>query len=140
MGTQRQDEMTRRIMVAEVARKLAAYPMAAAASLEAGGDDLLIRDCSEFDALERRRQSIWSSSSTVEEDQACEHVIQHIADQQTPILHRIVAARARTGRGLQAKAASLALWDQDMFETETTYWDRLLVRSLVTDLLEGARG
>ena len=140
MGTQRHDEMTRRIMVLEMVRKLGGYPVVTAASLKTGRDALLIRDCSEFNALERLGQLICSSGDSIEEDLAAERVLHSITARQAPILHRIVATRACTGRGLRAKAASLALWQQDMFETETTCWNLLLVRSLVTDLLQMAPG
>ena len=99
-------------------------------------DDQLVRDCREFDALERRGQAVHSSGRSVEEDVACVREIRRITSSQARILRRIVEARAHTQRGLHAKASSLALWEQDMFETETTCWNRLLVRSLVMDLLE----
>ena len=111
-------------------------PSPHAACRRTSHDDQLIRDCQEFDTLERRGQAVHSSGGSVAEDLACTREIRRIIARQAPILQRIVAARAHTRQGLQAKAASLALWEQDMFETKTTCWNRLLVRSLVTDLLE----
>ena len=135
MTTPSHDALTRRRVILGAARGLAACPMVAAAGRETGEDAPLVRDCREFDALERRGQAICSSGDSVEEDLACERAIGRIAARQAPILRRIVETRARTGGGLRAKAASLALWDQNMFETETTCWNRLLVCSLVTDML-----
>ena len=106
------------------------------ASRRTDGDDQLVRDCRAFDALERRGQAVCSSGGSVAEDLACMREIRRITARQARILQRIVAARAHTRRGLQAKATSLVLWEQDMFETETTCWNRLLIRSLVMDLLE----
>lgn len=71
-----------------------------------------------------------------EEDLTCGRELDLISARQAPILQRIVAARAHTRRCIQAKASSLALWDQEEFEAETGCWGRLLVRSLVLDLLK----
>ena len=132
--------MTRRVVVLEAARKLASCPVVAAASMETGAADAqLIRDCAAFDALERLARSICSSGATVEEDLACGREIDRISARQAPILRRIVATPAHTRRGIQAKASSLALWDQEEFKAETTCWSRLLVRSLILDLLETAQ-
>ncbi len=125
-------------MILGTARGLAACPLVTVTGRETGGDAPLVRACQLFDDLERRAQAIGSSGASVAEDLACEHMIERITARQALLLRRIVANSARTGRGVRAKAASLALWDGDMAETGPAPWDRQLVRSLVADLLSMA--
>ena len=110
-------------------------PMVTAAGHGVDGDDSLILDCLEFDGLERLAQAICSSGASIEEDLACGREVERLIAQQAPILQRIVMTRAHTGRGILAKAASLALWEKQAFEAETTSWNVLLMRSLVQDIL-----
>ncbi len=93
------------------------------ASRRISEDYQLVRDCREFNALKRRGQAVHSSGDSVAEDLACTREIRRITALQARILRRIVAARAYTRRGLQARATSLALQEQDMFETKTTCWN-----------------
>ena len=129
------DGLTRRGVILGATRGLAACPLVAVTGPGADGDAVLVQVCQLFDRLERRAQATQALGANVAEDLACERLIERITARQAPLLHRIVATPARTGRGVRARAGSLALWDGDMAETGPAPWDRLLVRSLVMDLL-----
>lgn len=74
-------------------------------------DAELIRLCTEFDVLERRRQHAANTARTMEEDNLADLVWADISRIQDPMLDRMCSLPCVTLAGLGALAASLMLWD-----------------------------
>ena len=98
-------------------------------------DTVLLRACAAFDDLERLQQLV----GTVRLSRSAEAVEEAEADRrrqrQFGLLETILARQATTLEGVRAKAAMLYLWDGELGQTDETFWNGMLVRSIVGDLL-----
>ena len=81
----------------------------------ANPDAELVSLCAQFDRLERHRQDATNAATTVEEDEAADLIWAEVREQQEPILARICSTPAESLEGLGAIAASLVLWDGELF-------------------------
>lgn len=78
-------------------------------------DAELLLLCAQFDRLERQLQDACNAATTGEEEDAADLISANLRKEQAPILDQICATRAVSLEGLGAMAASLVLWDGDLF-------------------------
>ena len=101
-------------------------------------DGELIALCARFDALERQ---IIRSHDEDGEDNDAEAFRRKLSERQHPLLREIVALRATTLEGSQARARSLHLWDTEIADQgryEDANWNDALVWALIRDLTGAA--
>ena len=112
--------------------------VAAQAPPAAGADAVLIGLCAQFDVLEHERIRSHEEGG---EDEAAEAFREKLGDLQHPLLRQIVALRATTLEGAQARARMLHLWDTEVERNgrpEDSYWNDAMVWALVRDLMGAA--
>jgi hypothetical protein len=84
-----------------------------------GADAELIRLCPEFDGLERQVKSYFPGGANyIRDDNERDVFIDQLWEQQKRLLDPLIEARATTLDGFRARAATLALFAQDMAEPD----------------------
>ena len=98
-------------------------------------DAELIAACAEFDRLERQILQVEGAATTVEREYEADRLTATWKERQETLVLTISSARASTLAGLQAKTATLVLWDSEALSPSSDYWNERLVTSLLGDLL-----
>ena len=98
-------------------------------------DAVLLRACSVFDDLERQQQRVGTVRLSPSAEALETVKAERRSQRQLGLLRTILTRQASTLEGVRAKAATLYLWDGDLGRTDETFWNVMLVRSIVSDLL-----
>ena len=106
------------------------------AGLEVAGPNAeLLAACATFDALEHEAAALHTGPDRIVDDEERSAALAMIVERQAPWLERMCAIQVTSPIAWQARARSLALWDQDMLaDYEDGYVNERLLAALLRDI------